>query len=276
MTFFLLVFGLSIPFWIAGGLFPRELMPGVPLSALMVLCPAVAAAILVWRQRGWGDVVRLAARAFDFPRIERPAWYAPTLLMMPAIAAAAYGVMRILGVEVPRLEVSWRAVPGMALMILVAAVAEEVGWSGYATPRLQGRMSALRAGLLLGVVTAVWHLIPLVEVGRAAGWAAWQAGNLVATRVLLVWLFNNTGGSVAATALCHATVNLSWQLFPNGGSHYDPRIVGLITAAVAVVVVSGWGPRTLDGRRSGQRAAMGSGEASGRAATRGRSERGSG
>lgn len=249
MKFLALVFVLSLPLWVLGGVYPRELLPGVPLSALMVLCPAAAALILAWREHGRAGVVSLARRVLDFSRVRRARWYAPTLLMMPLIAVAAYGVMRVLGRDVPRLEVSWAGVPGMSLMILVAAVAEELGWSGYATPRMQERMTALQAGLLLGVATALWHLVPLLEVGRTPEWAAWQAGNLVAARVLLVWLYNATGGSVAATALCHATVNLSWQLFPNQGSHYDPRIVGLITALVAVVAFAIWGPETLNRHR---------------------------
>lgn len=245
MRFLALVFALSLPFWVLGAVYPRELMPGVPLSALMVLCPAAAALALAWRERGRAGVVALARRVLDFPRIEGARWYAVTLLMMPGIAAAAYGVMLVLGRTVPRPDIPWSAIPGMSVMILVAAAAEEIGWSGYATPRLQVRLTALQAGLLLGVATALWHVVPLLEVGRTPGWAAWQAGNLVATRVLLVWLYNRTGGSVAATILCHATVNLSWQLFPSHGSHYDPRIVGLIGALVAVVVFAPpFAPRT--------------------------------
>jgi hypothetical protein len=40
-------------------------------------------------------------------------------------------------------------------------------------------------------------------------------------------------------------MNLTWQLFPINGSYYDPRVTGLITAIVAVVVVIVWGPQTL-------------------------------
>jgi hypothetical protein len=67
----------------------------------------------------------------------------------------------------------------------------------------------------------------------------------VAARVLIVWLNNNTGQSIFAAALCHATINVSWQLFPHAGSHYDPRISGPILACVAALVTVVWGPRTL-------------------------------
>jgi uncharacterized protein len=67
----------------------------------------------------------------------------------------------------------------------------------------------------------------------------------VAARVIIVWLYNNTGKSVFVAALFHTMINLTWQMFPINGSYYDPRVIGLITAIVAVVVVIVWRPRTL-------------------------------
>jgi hypothetical protein len=66
--------------------------------------------------------------------------------------------------------------------------------------------------------------------------------------VLIVWLYNNTGRSVFAATLCHASANLSWQLFPVHGSSWDPRINGLLVAGVAAIVILVWGPKTLTGR----------------------------
>ena len=63
----------------------------------------------------------------------------------------------------------------------------------------------------------------------------------------MVWLYNNTGKSVFAVAVFHATINVTWQLFPIHGSYYDPRVNGVIMAIAAVVVVTVWGPRTLAG-----------------------------
>jgi len=110
---------------------------------------------------------------------------------------------------------------------------------------MQDRWNALQAGLLLGLVGATWHIVPLVQANRSPSWIAWQCLNTVAIRILLVWLYNNTGKSVFSAALCHAMVNVSWLLFPNYGSHYDPRIIGLITVFAAAVVTVVWGPRTL-------------------------------
>ena len=88
--------------------------------------------------------------------------------------------------------------------------------------------------------------MPDLQNHHGLGWIAWQRGVYdVALRVLIVWLYNNTGGSVLAAILFHATDNVSVSLFPNAGSHYDPAVTGTITAITAAIVVLLWGRKTL-------------------------------
>ena len=75
--------------------------------------------------------------------------------------------------------------------------------------------------------------MPLVQAHRSAAWIAWWSLNTVALRVLIVWLYNNTGKSVFAAALFHAFANVSGVTFSN---YYDPRITGLIVAFAAAIV----------------------------------------
>ena len=95
------------------------------------------------------------------------------------------------------------------------------------------------------MVWAVWHYVPLLQVHRSLEFIAWWSLGTVAYRVIIVWLYNNTGKSVFVAALFHTMIDLTWQVFPINGSYYDPRVTGLITAIVALVVVIVWGPRTL-------------------------------
>jgi uncharacterized protein len=89
---------------------------------------------------------------------------------------------------------------------------EEVGWRGFALPRLQSHTSALRASLLLAVGWAGWH-IPLfafssglsnLGVAGAGGWFM----SVVLGSILLTWLFNSSGGSIGAVALFHAALDI--------------------------------------------------------------------
>lgn len=245
LKFFLLVFALSIPVWFIGTLIPVQVLPGLPISSLMIVCPLMAASILVYRESKMTGVAELLKRSFDFRRIESKIWYLPAVLLMPGIAVLAYGFMRMAGMPLPAPQFPAFGALFLFVASFIAALGEELGWMGYVFEPMEDLWNALPAGILLGIVGAVWHIVPLAQAGRSSVWIAWQCLNLVATRVLLVWLYKNSGKSVFATAICHATVNLSWQLFPIDGSYYDPRIVGLITVLAAVIVTVIWGPRTL-------------------------------
>lgn len=99
--------------------------------------------------------------------------------------------------------------------------------------------------LVLGVVGVIWHLVPLLLIHRSLSWIAWWCLYAVAARILIVWLYNNTGRSVFAAALFHATLNLTYMLFPVYGSHFDMRLGGLVMAFAAAIVTVVWGPKTL-------------------------------
>jgi membrane protease YdiL (CAAX protease family) len=89
---------------------------------------------------------------------------------------------------------------------------EEVGWRGFALPRLQASRSALRASLLLAIGWAGWHL-PLFAFspGMAsmgpAGALGWFASLCVGS-ILLTWLFNSSGGSIGVVALFHGALDI--------------------------------------------------------------------
>ncbi|KUG21144.1 hypothetical protein ASZ90_009106 [hydrocarbon metagenome] len=243
LALFLLIFLLSIPFL----LFAGAPLPGpfnLPVSAFMLVCPAIAAAILVFREEGGRGVARLSARALDYPKVGM-VWYIPILLLMPGVMLLSYGVMLLSGRPLPADPyVPYLMIPAFVVLFFITAAFEEIGWMGYAADPLQERWSALATALALGAVWAAWHLIPWVLLNDPV-WAAGQSLSTVALRVLIVWLYNNTGGSVFAATLFHGMVNVAGFSFPNYGSHYDPFVSGAITAAVAVVVVVIWGPATL-------------------------------
>ncbi len=248
--FVLLVFGLSIPLWLAGGITGLQVVPGVPASAVVVaFCPMIAALILIYAREKGAGVAGLLKKSFDFVQTRPGLWYIPTLLLMPAVMLLEYVLLRMTGSPVPAPRFPIWSPLIMFVVYYIAALGEELGWMGYTADPLQHRLNALGAALLLGAVWAVWHFVPLVQVGRSPQWIAWWSLTTVAQRVVIFWLYNNTRRSVSIAAAFHAMINVSWQLFPVSGSFYDPRITGLIVTAVALVVVIAWGPRTLASRR---------------------------
>ena len=246
LGFFLLVFALSVPIWLGE---PRDW----PVTATVGV-PFVAALILVYREEGPPGTGRLLRRILDHRRIEPKIWYVPAVLLLPTIFLLTYGVMRLIGLPLPDTpRVPFLAAPLLFVVFFVLAVGEEVGWTGYATDPLQERWGAQTAGIVLGLVGAAWHLVPLAQMGRAPAWITWWVLGSVAVRVLTVWIYNNAGKSLFAAIVFHATFNVSFALFPNEGSHWDPAVAGAIAAIAAAAVAFLWGPKTLARFRYGSR-----------------------
>lgn len=241
--YFVFVLLLSTPFWVIGGFADWEPLPGIPVSALMVIVPPLVASAYIARTEGYAAALRWIKGAFSPTALRRVRWVLIAVLLPPATLAAAYVIMLLGGYSVPKPNLSVVHIVLLLAIFVVPAALEELGWCNFALAKLQQTMSALGASLVIGVVWAVWHLVPLLQAGRSFAWiGSWFVGT-VALRVLITWIFNNSGGSVLLAALFHASVNVSWQSFPIRGSHYDPAI-----HAVVLVIVSGFIAATLRGK----------------------------
>jgi uncharacterized protein len=91
---------------------------------------------------------------------------------------------------------------------------EEVGWRGFALPRLQNKMNALSSSIVLTLFWALWHL-PLffyrpgyttMEFAGIAGWLF----SLLTGSILLAWLYNSSRGSILICAVFHSTIDIAF------------------------------------------------------------------
>lgn len=248
LRFFLLVFILALPFWLIGTIVDQSLPLPVkfPVSALSFVCPMVAALILVYKENKLDGVINLFKRVPDYKKIRPKVWYAPIILLLPVTYLLSYGIMRFFGRSLPEPHIQFIIIPLLFMGFFFSALCEEIGWMGYAADPLQKHWTALETGIILGAVWGIFHIIPDIQAQRSLYWIFWQCGVYsIAFRILIVWIYNNTGRSLFATILFHDTDNVSWALFPNNGSHYDPSITGILTVITAFIVVFLWGSKTL-------------------------------
>ena len=243
--YFTVVMACSAPLWLVAFITDRELLPGLPASSLMVFVPGLVALVLVALSDGRTQARIWLRRAFKLPRPFPLGWFGLALALPAVIMFAAYLSMRLLGYELPAFEISATSAVTLLALFLIPAVFEELGWSCFALVALIRRMSALSASLIIGIVWATWHVIPLIQAERAFDWIVWWCLTTVALRVLLTWIFNNTSRTVIAVALFHAAENVAWQSFPVSGSHYDPAIHSLCLWLVCAAVIARFGWRTL-------------------------------
>lgn len=251
-TFFLLVYILSIPFGMLGAFsdltFPKELGLHIPISGLMLVCPFIAAVILVYREEKLAGVTRLLKRILDLKRIRHKRWYLPTFLLMPLVMLLSYGVTALLGMPLHEPHVSLLTIlmiPILFIAFFIGAIGEEMGWTGYAIDPLQARWSALAGALIVGSVWALWHTLTYIQAHNTPIWTVAQAIGTIALRIFIVWIYNNTGKSLFAAISFHAMVNVSEALFPQLGAQYNPVISTAVMTTIALIIVFLWGPKTL-------------------------------
>ena len=249
LRFILIVFGISAIFWVAGPL-AKELLNisipvDLPLSSLMIVSPITASLICVNKEEGSSGVVDLLKRIVDFNRIENKRWYAVILLLMPSIMLMEYIILILIGEYLPKLNRPEFPLLVFIPIFFIAAVFEEIGWQGYVYDRLRLRFNALNASMLLGGIWALWHIIPLIQLQNNPAWVAWQTLNIFLTRILLVWIYQNSGKSVFGSIILHMMVNVSTVLLPKFGIPYDPAISTLIIAALLILIEIIWGPDNL-------------------------------
>lgn len=92
----------------------------------------------------------------------------------------------------------------LAIVFFVFAVPEELGWRGYALPKLLERRSPLTASLIVGVLWGSLHLALHLPGMMYADLPAFPTLlQLIGLSVLITWLYLHTGGNILLTSLFH-------------------------------------------------------------------------
>lgn len=94
---------------------------------------------------------------------------------------------------------------------------EEIGWRGFAVPRLESRCGVLLASLLMGLLWWLWHT-PLFFTSWSNGFKVGEyllfGAYVVSLSLLFSWVFHLSGGSVWCAVMLHGAINASASLYP--------------------------------------------------------------
>ena len=169
-------------------------------------------------------------------------WYLLALLIPWVIKCVSLPITKQLGWEV--LSDPGR-VDGVANVLMLVTISilyevfyagglnEEVGWTGFAMPRLQGCFSPLLASMILWFFWILWH-IPF----QLAGYWNPEMGDFIRSlvgsffaRFIFTWLFNKTRGGILSAILFHASANVSFMFLPATPVHM------VLDAVIAVALI---------------------------------------
>jgi membrane protease YdiL (CAAX protease family) len=192
--------------------------PLFQLAILVMLAgPPVAGLVMTVLVTGKNGLRELFSRLLKWRVGAR--WYAVALLTAPLVQAAVLFALSLTSsVFLPTIVTAEEKIPLLLsgiLVGLVGALLEEMGWTGFAIPRLRLRHSILMTGVIVGVVWGVWHLLQMAWVGSSSSEAIPLASflfqfffcaiaQLTAYRVLMVWVYDHTE-SLFLAVLMHAS-----------------------------------------------------------------------
>jgi uncharacterized protein len=191
----------------------------VTMILLGALAPSLAAIALTARHSGRPGVRELLGRLLRWRVKIR--WYVFALGYMAAIKLSVALVYRATQGTWPLFGA--HSVVTILVLILVVGIiggplGEEIGWRGYALPRLAQRFGLAPASLLLGLVWSFWHL-PLffLSIGGDQFGQSFPTYLLQVTAlsVAIAYLMGNTGGSLLLAVLMHSAINQTKDLVPS-------------------------------------------------------------
>jgi uncharacterized protein len=217
------------------------------LYYLAVSAPTICAVFIAAVSGGWRGLMK---RLFGPVPLK---WWAVAILIYPAALIVNWLIQRALGGDEVNIHALTFTAPTMAVTTLVlltdpGALGEELGWRGFALPRLLQLFGAATSAIVLGVIWTIWHAPAFLVDGlsQAAFNFGWFLLALVSLSILMTWIFvHANGNAIVGGVVPHMIFNLAFD------AHVFktvPKTEAIVLAAIAVILLCVFGA-TLQGRR---------------------------
>ena len=222
LSYFSMCFLIAWSVWIPAGILAPD-MPALTLPGAWA--PTLAALLITFFTEGLSGVKNLLSGLLKWRVGVRFYVFAIFVTLGLLLLAVSFNVL--LGGSPPGIEaIAARfGIPSEQALLFIAIsplvfittifaggpIAEELGWRGYAQPRMQARTGAAFAGLAIGFIWSLWHLPMFFFFPSVTGQLPieYYIPLISAEGVLFAWLYNRTGGSVLLCVLFHAGINFA-------------------------------------------------------------------
>lgn len=246
-AFYILAFAFSWLGWVPQALHVRGLFPfDSPLLTLLGGSgPTLAAVIVLLLLQEKAGVRGLFAALF---RVHvSPWWFVFVLSFWFVVAAIALGIGSLFGQPFPTLGgPMWSSLIPIFVTMLLSNVWEEIGWRGFALPRLQGKYTDLSVVVIMGLLWSAWHLPLMLNPASPMAALPWYGEVLfsLSLTAIYTWLYRGTGRSLFFVSVFHAMSNtVAFILMELGVFASSYLFVVGVTAIIAAAIILAYGPQ---------------------------------
>jgi membrane protease YdiL (CAAX protease family) len=254
-----LALGAGTVYLVVRGVLPTGLALAAAFSA------SIAGIIMTAVEDGRAGLKLMLSRLLIW-RVGIGYWLFAILFLVPAILLGSVVNPLFNGdpISFSNMKLAFEILPMFISFFIVAGLGQELGWTGFLTPRLQARFGALTSCVIRAILSGIWHLplflysrfqLPALADFPYSGWIA-QKGFLVSIVTLILmfllpwsifysWIFNNTRGSLLLVAILHGSEiwvaywMLSTGINPNNLDNYWGYGAVMVLIAIIIVIMTG-------------------------------------
>jgi len=230
LSFYLITFGLS---WSVLLIAHFAFNDSLGVQWLGIIFPALTALVLTFALEGKSALEVLIRRLFIW-RVH-PALYA-LVLLLPVLWTIGTVMLNHVYAEtntynlivwLQSLPSSLPALLGLGLLFAVLIAGEEIGWRGYALPRLLSRYGVWKASILVGFFWGLWHIPAALDPTNVLNRAPLHLSiplfilGTIEYSFIYTWLWQKTGGSLLIVCLFHGF----YDVFNSYAASFYPFVI---------------------------------------------------
>lgn len=219
IAFFVIAFVITWAAWIPVFSHPDQVPSQITFIGLFA--PAISALIVAGLANGKADVVRVLKKYFTWRLDVKGSLLAflliPVIFLISALLITKANFQGLFNAN------SWLFIAASFLFLVVINSGEEIGWRGFALPRLQGILgNPLLASLILGIIWGVWHLPEYLNPAQSS--FPFPVFLLFTTGISILYtiLYNRSSGSILVAVILHASTDIM------------PRILNIAVFSTAI------------------------------------------
>ena len=190
-----------------------------------------------------------------------PLWYILAIFIPVTFMFIVIGLSTAF---VPQFQIQWTVglamlVPTFLLTTVQAGLGEEIGWRGYAIPKLMEKRSALASTLIVGAVWAAWHIPLYFITGTLQNNLVQEMGLpltlvvysifIIALAVVYSWIYLASNKNLWLPILMHGSTNYFANLLVidnfNDFGLIPITICFCLWVAIAIAVTLIFGPQRM-------------------------------